>query len=143
MDWFGRVWGLAFGLWALAKFLQSTVPMVCGPPPPVAQLAPAVALFEGLIGMWTMVDRGRHLASLLGLAFSLGLVLFAFVADYRGLPWKGCGCVWMGVDFAWLPGHALLAVVLAAIFGTIFVHEERRARAEHAALRSRAPWLDR
>lgn len=132
VDVFATVWGGAFGIWAFGKFVMSQAPWLCLPTP-VAEVSGAVALLEAILGAFVVARPSRHVASLVGFATCLGLVQFAFIAADRGLPWKGCGCIWIGVEMPWVPGHVLFALALAVPFALIFLHEERRARAAKRA----------
>lgn len=129
VDAFAPLWGGAYALWAFGKVGMGSVPMACQNLAPLAGYDVMAAMLEFFIGIAVLAKDSRHVASLIGFATCLGLVLFAFIAADRGLPWKGCGCIWIGVETPWVPGHVLFALALAVPFALIFLHEERRVRA--------------
>ena len=97
-------------------------------PPPVAQFGVVAALVELSLGLTTVMRATRHVAALAAFALNVGFVAFAFVADSRRLPWRGCGC-FGGIDLPWLPWHAVIAAALALPSLAIFLDAERRANA--------------
>lgn len=99
----------------------------------VANFALLAALWELAIGIGVLVRLTRRIAAIAGAATNLGLIAFAFIADARQLPWEGCGCVFVGVEFPWIPGHAIFAAALAVPFLAIVVRSELRLRRSNGA----------
>jgi len=125
------VWGAAYGAWAGLKLWHGMVPTLCLRTPIedfVAGFSLLAALWELIIGVGVLMRHTRRIAAIAGAATNLGLIAFAFIADARQLPWDGCGCVFVGVEFPWLPGHAIFAGVLALPFLAIVVRSESRLR---------------
>jgi len=130
------LWGAAYGAWAGLKLWHGMMPMLCLRSPIedfVAGFALLAALWELTIGFGVFVRCTRRIAAIAGAATNLGLIAFAFIADARQLPWEGCGCVFVGVEFPWLPGHAIFAGVLALPFLVIVARSELRLRPSSGA----------
>ncbi len=119
-------WGATYAAWAGLKLFQGMIPMLCEPPP-IAGFAMLAALGELVIGVTLCMRSTQRIAAIAGTATNLGLIAVAFIADARGLPWQGCGCVFVGVEFPWLPGHAIFAAALTLPFLAIV------ARSRHAS----------
>ncbi|HEX5135443.1 MAG TPA: hypothetical protein VFY93_00595 [Planctomycetota bacterium] len=96
--------------------------------PPIADFALFAALWELIVGVGVCGRRTRRMSAIAGTATNLGLIVVAFIAAARDLPWEGCGCVFVGIEFPWLPGHAILAGVLALPFMAIVARSELRLR---------------
>jgi hypothetical protein len=122
------VWGATYGTWAGLKLLYGIAPKACGYGSPIADFALFAALWELVIGVGVCRRYTRRIAAIAGTATNLGLIAVAFIADARDLPWEGCGCVFVGIEFPWLPGHAILAGILALPFLAIVVRSELRLR---------------
>ncbi len=120
-------WGAVYATWAGAKLLYGLVPTLCTPPP-IAAFAMFAAMFEVLVGVGVCFRDSRRIAGIAGTALNIGLIAVAFIADARRLPWKGCGCVFVGVEFPWLPDHAIFAGALTLPFLAIVVRSERQLR---------------
>lgn len=118
-------WGAAYATWAGLKLVYGLIPMLCTPPP-IAGFALLTAVWELVIGVGVCRRDTRRAAAIAGTATNLGLIAVAFIADARGLPWEGCGCVFVGVEFPWLPGHAIFAGVLTLPFLAMVIRSERR-----------------
>ena len=131
-DLLATIWGVVYATWAGLKFLAGSTPAMCLRPP-IAELATLMSFFELILGIAVASRPSRRIAALVGIGLHVGLVLWAFIAHARHLPWKGCGCVFVGIEFPWLPGHALLAAALLLPFLAIFVREERRHRRVRSA----------
>jgi len=84
------------------------------------------ALWELVVVVGLCKCNTRRLAAIAGSVTNLGLIAFAFIADAWELPWEGCGCVFIGIEFPWLPGHAIFAGVLALPFLAVVGLEQRR-----------------
>ena len=120
-------WGLVYASWAGLKFIAGLAPTMCLRPP-MADVANVMSLWELALGIAVVLPASRRVGSLLAVATHLGLILFAFIAHFQGHPYEDCGCVFVGIEFPWLPGHALLAAALLVPFLAIFVREEKRHR---------------
>lgn len=120
------LWGALYAAWAGLKLLYSAAPNRCLPSP-MAEPAQLIAAWEFILGVCLIWGRTRRIGAILGAATNFGLLGFAFVAQAQHLPWNGCQCVFAGIEFPWLPGHAILASVLVLPFLVIVV-ESRAER---------------
>ena len=127
-DVLATAWGAAYALWGgLKLFYGLMTPTLCTPHP-IAGYAMLAAAIELVVGLCVCSADTRRKGGIVGMAFNLGLIAAAFIADARSLPWEGCGCVFVGVEFPWLPGHAILAGALTLPFLAIVVRSERQLR---------------
>jgi len=135
------VWGATYGTWAGAKLLSGILLLACARPA-IADFAAFLALWELVIGVGVFARAKRRMAAIAGTATNLGLIAVAFIADARNLPWQGCGCVFVGIEFPWLPGHAIFAAVLTLPFLAIVVRSELRLRRSGETVAQQAAGAD-
>jgi len=127
-------WGRTYATWAALKLMYEMLMLssLCIRHP-IANFAMLAALWELVIGVGTCKGNTRRMAAIAGTVTNLGLIAFAFIADAWQLPWEGCGCVFIGIEFPWLPGHAIFAGVLMLPFLAVVCSELRRQSSESTA----------